>query len=209
MRSGSGSCLSDSNTCLIAAYCAGKKPSRNWCTTTSALSARRKNRRALALSSRARAGVEPITTQTTWSPGLRCSTLSIVPPQPISMSSQCAPMHRIRKCLRSMSFLSPSARISRQLFLPDHPWTGTPSVHSIQGDLVLEGVHALPEALPAVGHQLAFVDQAREGLLDQLIAFPHVVKNCRAQHKVATVDPQRLLRHGAHVRHPAGRVGMH
>src|ERR1700681_210681 len=209
MRSGSGSRLSDSNTSLIAAYCAGKKPSRNWCTNTSALPARRKKRLALVLSSRARTGVEPSTTQVTCAARSRSSTLSNVPPQPMSMSSQCAPMHRICSRLRSVSFLSPSTRMSRLLSMPDHPGTGTAGIHSIQRDLVLERVHALPEALPAVGHQFAFADQARKRLLDQFVAFLHVVENCRAQYKEAAIDPKWLLRHGPHVRYQASGVGMY
>src|SRR3984885_7034146 len=193
MRWGLGSRLSDSNPSLTAAYCAGKKPSRNWCTSTCALPARRRNRRALARSSRARTGVEPSTTQATCAPGLRSSKPSSVPPQPMSMSSQCAPMHRICRRLRRASFVSPSARICQRLFMPDHPRAGTAGVHPVQSDLVLEGIHALPEALPAHGDQLAFADEAGEGLLDQLLAFLKIIEYCRTQHEKPAIDPQRLF----------------
>ena len=72
--------------------------------------------------------------------------------------------------------------------LPDHPRALAPGLHAVERDLVLEGVHRLPEAHVAVAAEQALLEQAREGLLHQLLALVHVVEDLGAHHEEAAVD---------------------
>src|SRR5262245_31940011 len=87
--------------------------------------------------------------------------------------------------------------------LPSHPRTVSSRLHAIQADLVLEGVHALPESVPAERQELAFGDQSGERLLDQLISFLHVIEYLAPQNEEAAINPERLLGHDAHMAHDA------
>src|SRR5882757_488917 len=73
----------------------GKKPSRKSLTMTSFLAACSRNIAALVRASCSRSLVELKTTQTTSMLRFCESNRRIVPPQPISMSSECEPKHKI------------------------------------------------------------------------------------------------------------------
>src|SRR6185437_6992379 len=147
-----------------------------------------------------RSGVPLSTAQSMRTRGaLRCSARR-APPQPISMSSQCAPRHRMRRAPDRMksriASRGPSASPARRVRRPGHPRALAAGVHAIKADLVLEGIHALPKAFPAERRQLAFGDQPCDRLLHQLLAFIAVVEDLLAQYAEAAIDPQLLLGHG-------------
>jgi hypothetical protein len=98
MRSGLTRCFSDSNHDLIASPCSGKNPSRNDFTSICALAAFTRKSAAEALASASLSPAPLKTTQTTSRQMPSSSRLRIVPPTPISMSSECAPKQRTDKC---------------------------------------------------------------------------------------------------------------
>src|ERR1700739_3893268 len=100
---------------------------------------------------------------------------SKVPPQPISISSQWAPRHRMRRGLPSArvklrSSMDPlshgSGGLVSRVAPPGHPRALTARLHAIEADLVLEGIHALPETRPTQRGQLTGLDQSRKGFFD-------------------------------------------
>src|SRR2546422_5554519 len=166
-----------------------------------------KNRFAARAASFLRTAVELNTTQ--WTSAFGCSRKSrrIVPPHPISMSSQCEPRHRIRHRGRSAepkrkSTIASARHIAgrfagrrfrglrcrsctlRSLGVPNHPWRVTARVQIVQLLFVLERIHRSVKAVVLVSHQLLFLDQALEGFEDQLFAFAHILENILLQDKV-------------------------
>src|SRR5205085_4041592 len=118
--------------------------------------------------SRRRSGTEVRTSQWMRQSGCCCCKASIVPPQPISTSSQWAPMNSTsRRRPRWGAMLNGNTAASS---LPDHPGAVAPRFHAVEGDLVLEGVHRAPEAVVAVDAEELLLDQALEGALDELVA---------------------------------------
>src|SRR5208282_4266572 len=131
-------------------------------------SASRMNARALLFASACRLPSAVKTTHQTASPGSSCVSFRIVAPQPISMSSLCAP--------RQSTFLIPPKFrpfivVSLALFLPDDPRRLSLSEHVFEVLLFLERVHARPIAVMREGHELAFGDEAPERFLDQFLSF--------------------------------------
>ena len=59
---------------------------------------------------------------------------------------------------------------------PDFPGRLALTMHAVIGDLVLEGVHGLPEALIAIGEELALGDQSLERSFDKFVLALNVVE---------------------------------
>src|SRR5690242_17036367 len=95
MMSGATSPLSSSKRSLICAPLYGKKPFLNSSMRTVFRRIPPRNFEALSWASRARMTSELKTTQYTFTSGHSLAKRSIVPPQPISISSQWAPRQRI------------------------------------------------------------------------------------------------------------------
>src|SRR5690348_9311335 len=140
-----------------------------------------RNASAPARASRSRSSSELNTTQSTWSLDFASSSLSTVPPQPISMSSQCAPRQRIRvtgsaegdrRLNMSAVYETSSTALDRALELarlhvrlPDLPAAVARLEHLLQLLLILERVHRRPEALVLVRQQQALARESLERLL--------------------------------------------
>src|SRR5262245_21871630 len=114
--------------------------------------------------------------------------LSTVPPQPISRSSQCAPRHRTRSMGRSnwsnrtLSMRAPGP--------PDLPRRIAPGLHVVEPLLILEGIHAGPEAGVPVGQQLLLPNEVAKRLLDEFLAGLYRIENGPLEDEEAPVDPQ-------------------
>ena len=175
---------------------------------------RRRNAAADASASAARAPVALSTHQWTSSRTPDAIQPRSVPPAPISMSSECAPRHRTDsvssgrascKALIAPAIdnvlpcLAAFADAPRHLALLDHLLEDLP---------VLQIVHAAPEALVLVGHELVRLDQPRERLEHQLLALVHVVEDLGPQDEVAGVDPDVRAVGRAELAHPAVRLDV-
>src|SRR5882762_3709744 len=134
----------------------------------------------------------------------------MVPPQPISISSQCAPRQRTRRtfvCLVPTVTLSMSiaerdlhghARVSLGIgtsssrsvwFLaPYFPGGDRSVVHLVQLLFVLERIHRRVKAFILVGAQLSFANEASEGLQDQLLSVMDVLENLLLEDEIPAVD---------------------
>src|SRR5262245_42147569 len=89
----------------------------------------------------------------------------------------------------------PPSRNFNTALPPDLPGPLATTVHAIESDLVLEGVHRHPEAVVLEPEQCACFDESRKGLLHELLAGTHVLEQLLAEHHVATIDPEvRFLR---------------
>src|SRR5262249_36278351 len=113
---------------------------------------------ALLRTSWARAEVALATTQVRSTRRYSFSQRSKAPPQPISMSSPCAPRQRTLSRWRSGVSGSPSMVSA----IPDHPRALPFGRQAIEVDLVLEGVHGLPVSAVPIDGELALGDQALE-----------------------------------------------
>src|SRR5262245_41393439 len=91
--------------------------------------------------------------------------LRMVPPAPISISSECAPMQSTESALpgRARSSARMSARLHRRVAV-DAPRHVALLDHVLEHLAVAQRVHRAPEALVLVGHELVFLDQPRERL---------------------------------------------
>src|SRR5579872_5892649 len=90
------------------------------------------------------------------------------------------------------------------LSFPDLPGCIPAGPQPFQTDFVAHGVHALPEAVVLVGHELPVARQALQGLaLELRIVALDVVEHSRLEHEEGAVDP-RLAGEGLLVeaRHP-------
>src|SRR5712692_6481500 len=138
-----------------------------------------------ARASAPRSAVDEKTTHSTSSPQRSAASRRIVPPQPISMSSEWAPSARIRfglsraanspTCSIAARYSTGPSRLTRGLPVirpgfPDLPRTLPAKVHVLEQLLFPEGVHAGPEAVVLVREELAFRGQPPERLLDELVA---------------------------------------
>src|SRR5262245_28872226 len=161
-----------------------------------------RNAAAPARASGARTGSELRTTHLKSASGLSAASLSIVPPQPISMSSQCAPRQRTcsGKPWRAPSAKgsisgTPAARRGSSLhdllgLVPDLPRRMAPRIELLQPLTVLERVHRHPEAVVGIGDELAFPDEALEGLQHELLSVVDVLEDLLAEGEEAGVDPE-------------------
>src|SRR6185369_12740212 len=114
----------------------------------------------------------------------------MAPPQPISMSSQWAPMHSIwGRRLDADGRLSGNTVASS---LPHLPGAVASCFHAIERDLVLEGVHGAPESGVPIHSELAPLHELLERTLHQLVAVFDAVEDVVAQHEIATIDHQPL-----------------
>src|SRR5690606_13434758 len=157
-----------------------------------------RNRCALSLASRSRGPVPLRTTHVTLSGAGREMSSSIEPPQPISRSSECAPMHSTSSAPRFCGI----SRSIRSL-PPEHPRAVALRFHAVERDLVLERIHRLPEAVVPIGHQPLLLDQSCEGFLDELFALVDVVEDLPSQSEEAAVDPELSFVHRADAAHHA------
>src|SRR5438093_5847820 len=125
------------------------------------------------------------------------TSFSTVPPQPISRSSQWAPRQstwRIdgTRCSKLNLSIPGAAPLRRPPHLPGRVAAG---LHVVERLLVLEGVHAHPEAFVAVRGQLLETDQPLEWLPDQLLTVFEIVEELALEDEEAPVDPETGLGH--------------
>src|SRR6185436_14286336 len=168
MRSGDTRPLSSSKASLTSAPSYGKKPSRNFLMMIRALGVPARSVSAARSASASRVGSEVKTTQVNAGGVGLPASVSTVPPQPISRSSQWAPRHKT--CLTGGSNRSNRTLSMRRRVPPDPPRGLAAGFHVVELLLVLEGVHAGPEARVSIGQQLLLLDQASERLLHELFA---------------------------------------
>src|SRR5262245_48846063 len=171
----------------------GKKLSRKPWITISLVSMRARMPSALALASVARSRSPLRTTQCTRLCGYRSSRLTIVPPQPISMSSAWAPRQSTRYPAPRVAAGS-SGSIARRVPSglgrpPDLPGCVAARAQILQHLPVLERVHRAPEARVLVRQQLALRDQPAERLLDEILAVLDVVEDLLPEDEEAPVGP--------------------
>src|SRR5262245_49512739 len=116
---------------------------------------------ALARASPARSPGALSTHQSTDTSAPEAIQLRMVPPAPISMSSECAPMASTDSALpgRARSSARISARLHGRVAV-DTPRHIALLDHVLEHLAVAERVHRAPEAFVLVGHQLVFGDQA-------------------------------------------------
>src|SRR5512134_620553 len=121
------------------------------------------------------------------------------------MSSQWAPMQSTTPpCANAPS----SSACMRASGLPDLPGRLAARQQVLEALLVLEGVHARPEAVVGVSAQLALRDQAAERLDHQLLAGLDVVEDLAPEHEEAAVDADHRLADVLEPLHRAARVGF-
>src|SRR5262245_10083421 len=181
MRSGSKG-LRASNWRLMSALREGKKASGKSRVRTSGPSAPARNSAALPRASLARSALAPKTTQQTAALGCSARSRSTEPPHPISMSSLWAP-RKSRRGGRSPG--KAGAKVSIGLgaggrgggAVPDLPDGAPLAVHRLEHLLVLERVHARPEAAVLVRHELVLADQPRERLEHEFLALVQMVED--------------------------------
>src|SRR5258705_4477587 len=190
MRSGSQERLSSSKNSLISVSCAGKKPSRCRRVMTRAFVTPRRKRLAAARASCSRVAFPLKTTHVTRRRGLAASSSRTAPPQPISMSSECAPRQRISRsgappaspgASESIRKVYPLSMFGRRLLqrdagrlggglrasgipVPPRPRRTTLRVEFLEALTVLERVHRLPEPVVLVRQQLALGHEPLERL---------------------------------------------
>src|SRR5690606_5543702 len=118
----------------------------------------------------------------------------------------------------SIAVPSPAALPSASGALPDLPRCVVVLDQLLEPLLVLERVHALPEAVVAIRVQLALRDQTLERLVDELLALAKVVEDRLPENEEAAVNPvvQVLDRVdgrdgavGVRVDEMEARVGLH
>src|SRR5215471_12257541 len=207
MRSGSLSRFRLSKKSLISPPRYGKYPSRNSRNMISLRCARARKDCALLSASAFLGPLAASTTHCTSAPGFSSSSLRTVPPQPISMSSLCAPRQRIRRRSRrperarlSIVRLACGIRAAGAGTFPHHPRSVALVEQVGQFLMFLEGVHA-PELIGPVAHELLFGYEPLEGLHDQLFARLDVVENLLPEREESGVDEEVGLAHsrnGAH-----------
>src|SRR5581483_2458312 len=186
------------------------KPSRNAWMTTFWLFVSLRKAAALCSASRRRRSSELKTTQwiSTSRPRVSCRR---VPPQPISISSQCAPRQSTRsgrpaarsrfKLRMALGFAAQAAADDARTRLgispadqfrsviPNLPGRMALRVHIVQRLFVLECVHRRPEAVVFVRQELLLFDQSLERLVEQLLAILYVVEYFSTENEVTSVDP--------------------
>src|SRR5438477_11212832 len=132
-----------------------------------------------------------MTAQVTARPGMSRINRMMVAPQPISMSSECAPITSKRwipaspPLVESLSI--PSDK--RGCTFPDGPWPLAACMHFVEILVILDGIHWSPETTVSIAEELAFLRKALERGFDELVALLHVVEQLRPQHEVPTVQP--------------------
>src|SRR5262245_46485716 len=85
--------------------------------------------------------------------------------------------------------------------LPDHPGALSPGLHSIEPNLVLEGVHGLPESVPTKCCKFAFGHQTLKRFLHQFLALMDVFEYFGPHNEKSSIDPKLLVSHGADISH--------
>src|SRR6478735_910019 len=85
---------------------------------------------------------------------------------------------------------------------PDLPRTRSASHEVVELNLVLEGIHALPKSVIGMGNQLILLDQATEGLDDQLFTAEKMVENLLFEHEEPAVDANVRISDVFDARHP-------
>src|SRR5690606_28997454 len=91
----------------------------------------------------------------------------------------------------------------RRPVLPHLPRAVAATVHAVELDLILEGVHLLPEAAIAVREQLALCRETVEWLSDEFLALLDVVEDLGAHAEVPAVDPEARIAQAAEAGHEA------
>src|SRR6185436_14397346 len=99
-----------------------------------------------------------------------------------------APRHKT--CLTGGSNRSNRTLSMRRRVPPDPPRGLAAGFHVVELLLVLEGVHAGPEARVSIGQELLLLDQATERLLHELFAGLHRLEDGPLEGEEPTVDPQ-------------------
>ena len=118
--------------------------------------------------------------------------LRSVAPAPISMSSEWAPKAEHRQPIASGRRSEVPSRVHRggDLWSAARlPWHVAAFDHFLEHLPVSERVHGSPESFILVCHELAALDEALEGLIDQLLSFADVVEYLVAENEVPAVDP--------------------
>ena len=133
-------------------------------------------------------------------------SFSSVPPQPISMSSGCAPKTStfaggVSAAPISSGIIRRGRRLRRVVLdrpgVPELPRGVAVLVQPLEPLLVLERVHRRPEAMVLLREHLALRHQTMERLLDHVLAGPDLVEQLRPHDEVAAVDPDVGLGHVA------------
>src|SRR5262249_22403830 len=135
----------------------------------------------------------------------------MVPPQPISMSSECAPKQRtLREASLSRGRLSDRIEIHSPqsagpggallAILPHFPGgrAGSPQVFEFL--FVFERVHGSPKSVVGIANQLLFVDEALERTVDEFLFFANVIEDAVVENEIAAIDAHRAVVDGMNSR---------
>src|SRR5215472_4328666 len=79
------------------------------------------------------------------------------------------------------------------MLVPDLPGSVPLGVEVVEMLLVLEGVHASPEAIVLISDELLFGDEAPEWLVDEFFAFLQVLENIFFENEVAAINAHGAL----------------
>src|SRR5438034_4823221 len=112
-------------------------------------------------------------------------------------------MHSTSSCRRG-GVTGVNASIAASM-LPNHPRAIPSGLHPVQGYLVLERVHRAPKSAVSIDRQQSFLDEPVEWLRHELIALLDVAEDLFAQHEIAAVDQELLVRATSDTRREAIR----
>src|SRR5262245_5233880 len=73
---------------------------------------------------------------------------------------------------------------------PDSPWSIATGKNIFEFLAFLEGIHAGPETVMAIGHKLAFGNEAAKRIFDQFFAVAHVIENLLSENEEAAVHTE-------------------
>src|SRR5437867_4440340 len=139
----------------------------------------------------------------------------MVPPQPISMSSQWAPKQRIRigasVCFRRHRLSINEFHLVLLPRFPYFPGSLAARVHVVERLFFLKCIHARPEPIVFVREQLLLLDQPLKRLLYKFFPVPHIFENVLAEQEISSVhqdsslvdvpdSTDEIIRHGYHMK---------
>src|SRR5262245_38011519 len=92
-------------------------------------------------------------------------------------------------------------RMAGLAVFPHFPGCRAAGAQALEMLLVFEGVHALPEAVVAIGNKLLFLNQSLEGFGDQFFVLADVLENPLIENEEPTVDSNAPIADGVNPRH--------